>query len=110
MKYDFDVVCSMSKTLAPAILIAIVLVVAIFAFVPGDLVYATHPCPPPGSPIGPPQFHACTPDDDMMLVGGELIPLDTTMILVAGTQSVASWMIPVIVSGIGFAIVIARKF
>jgi len=43
-------------------------------------------------------------------VGGELIPLDTTMILVAGTHSVAAWMIPVIVSGIGFAIVIARKF
>jgi len=32
------------------------------------------------------------------------------MVLVAGTHSVASWMIPVIVSGIGFAIVIARKF
>ena len=43
-------------------------------------------------------------------VGGEIIPLDTTMVLVAGTHSVAAWMIPVIVSGIGFAIVIARKF
>ncbi len=43
-------------------------------------------------------------------VGGELIPLDTTMILVAGAQHTAAWMIPVIVSGIGFAIVIARKF
>jgi len=43
-------------------------------------------------------------------VGGELIPLDTTMVLLAGTESVASWMIPVIVAGIGFAIVIARKF
>ncbi len=43
-------------------------------------------------------------------VGGELIPIDYTMVLVAGTQSTAAWMIPVIVSGIGFAIVIARKF
>ncbi len=43
-------------------------------------------------------------------IGGEIIPLDTTMILVAGTQTAAAWMIPVIVSGIGFAIVIARKF
>jgi len=43
-------------------------------------------------------------------VGGKLIPLDTTMVLVAGTQITAAWMIPVIVSGIGFAIVIARKF
>ena len=44
-----------------------------------------------------------------VVVGGEIIPLDTTMVLVAGTQMTASWMIPVIVSGIGFAIVIARK-
>ncbi len=43
-------------------------------------------------------------------VGGEFIPLDSTMVLVAGTQNTVAWMIPVIVSGIGFAIVIARKF
>jgi len=43
-------------------------------------------------------------------VGGELIPLDSTMVLTAGAQYTAAWMIPVIVSGIGFAIVIARKF
>ena len=43
-------------------------------------------------------------------VGGKLIPLDTTLVLAAGAQYTAAWMIPVIVSGIGFAIVIARKF
>jgi len=43
-------------------------------------------------------------------IGGEFIGVDTTMVLVAGTHSVAAWMIPVIISGIGFAIVIARKF
>jgi len=43
-------------------------------------------------------------------VGGEMIPLDTTMVLVGGAQYTAAWMIPVIVAGIGFAIVIARKF
>jgi len=43
-------------------------------------------------------------------VGGELIPLDTTSLLLAGAQMNAAWMIPVIVSGIGFAIVLARKF
>jgi len=43
-------------------------------------------------------------------VGGELIPLDTTALLLAGTYSTASWMIPVIVSSIGIGIVIARKF
>ena len=51
-----------------------------------------------------PIFQECFP------VGGELIPLDTTMVLVAGTHSFAAWMIPAIVSAIGIAIVIARKF
>jgi len=44
------------------------------------------------------------------VVGGELIPLDSTMILVAGAQYNAAWMIPVIISAIGIGIVIARKF
>jgi len=43
-------------------------------------------------------------------IGGEIIPLDTTMVLVAGSQNTAAWMIPVIVSAIGIGIVIARKF
>jgi len=43
-------------------------------------------------------------------VGGELIPIDTTSLLLAGTYSNAAWMIPAIVSAIGIGIVIARKF
>jgi len=43
-------------------------------------------------------------------VGGEMIPLDTTMVLAAGSQYTAAWMIPALVSAIGIAIVIARKF
>jgi len=43
-------------------------------------------------------------------VGGELIPLDTTSLILAGTQTTVSWLIPVTVSAIGIAIVIARKF
>jgi len=45
-----------------------------------------------------------------LMVSGDMIPIDTTMVLVAGTQYTAAWMIPVIVAGIGIAIVIARKF
>jgi len=43
-------------------------------------------------------------------VGGNMIQIETTSVLAAGAQYTAAWMIPVIVSGIGFAIVIARKF
>ena len=43
-------------------------------------------------------------------VGGELILMESTMVLVSGAQYTASWMIPVIVSAIGIGIVIARKF
>jgi len=42
-------------------------------------------------------------------VGGEFIGIETTSILAAGAQYTAAWMIPVIVSGIGIAVVIARK-
>lgn len=43
-------------------------------------------------------------------IGGDIVLLDSTMILVAGTHSIAAWMIPVIVAGIGIGIVLARKF
>jgi len=43
-------------------------------------------------------------------VGGEMMPVDSTALLVAGAQMNAAWMIPVIVSAIGIGIVIARKF
>ena len=43
-------------------------------------------------------------------VGGEMIPIDTTMVLLGATQTAAYWLIPVIVAGIAIAIVIARKF
>jgi len=42
-------------------------------------------------------------------VGGEFTGIETTSVLAAGAQYTAAWMIPVIVAGIGFAIVIARK-
>jgi len=51
-----------------------------------------------------------TIDEDRTAVGGQLVPLDSTMILVAGSQTTAACMIPVKVSAIGIGIVIARKF
>ena len=47
--------------------------------------------------------------DQCVVVGGTLLPLDTTVLLLAGAQSF-SWMIPVVISAIGIGIVIARKF
>jgi len=44
-----------------------------------------------------------------MAVGGDIVPLDTTMVLVAGAQYTAAWMIPVIVSGIGFGLLIQTQ-
>jgi len=43
------------------------------------------------------------------VVGGHMIPLDTTALMLAGTQNTAVWLIPVLVSAIGFGIVILRK-
>ncbi len=47
---------------------------------------------------------------NLCAVGGEMIQLNTTMVLAVGAQYTAAWMIPVIVSVIGIGIVIARKF
>jgi len=64
--------------------------------------------PPIGAAPNQQARHCALPPT--MAVGGDIIPLDTTMVLVAGTQTIAAWMIPVLVSAIGIAIVIARKF
>jgi len=49
-------------------------------------------------------------EPESVIVGGNLIPVDTTSLILAGTQMDAAWMIPVIISAIGIGIVIARKF
>jgi len=43
-------------------------------------------------------------------VGGHMIPVDTTTLMLAGAQYTAVWLIPVLVSAIGFGIVILRKY
>ena len=47
------------------------------------------------------------PDD--VIVGGEIIPLDTTALLLAGAQSVSMWMIPVVVSGAGIGVFVIMR-
>ncbi len=47
--------------------------------------------------------------NEPLVVGGEFLPLETTALLLAGAQSF-SWMIPVVLSGIGIGLfVISRK-
>jgi len=48
--------------------------------------------------------------DSCFAVGGNIIQMETTSVLAAGAQYSMAWMIPVIVSAIGIAIVVARKF
>jgi len=55
---------------------------------------------------------ACMDDDSEpgSDVGGTIIPIDTISLILAGTQTIMSWLIPVTISAIGITIVIARKF
>jgi len=47
--------------------------------------------------------------DEFVPVGGELLPLDTTVLLLAGAQTF-SWMIPVVLSALGIGLfVVSRK-
>ena len=43
------------------------------------------------------------------VIGGELIPLDTTALLLAGVQSVSMWMIPVILAGAGIGVFVIKR-
>jgi len=43
-------------------------------------------------------------------IGGSMIPLDSTALLLQGVQTTGAWLIPVIVATFGIAIIIARKF
>ena len=46
---------------------------------------------------------------DIMVIGGELLPIETTSLIIAGAQSF-SWMIPIVLSGIGIGLfVVSRK-
>ena len=56
------------------------------------------------------EFQRCLDQNQCRVVGGIFEGVDTTSLLLTGAQMNAAWMIPVIVAGIGFAIVIARKF
>ena len=60
--------------------------------------------------VGPFTGNVIVPIASICLIGGTLVPIDTTSLLLVGAQSTAAWMIPVIIAGIGIAIVIARKF
>jgi len=42
-------------------------------------------------------------------VGGEISPISTSALLLAGGQNMMSWMIPLVVAAAGFGIVISRK-
>jgi len=48
-------------------------------------------------------------EQEQSIVGGELLPIKNTALLLAGLQSSAIWMIPLLVSGIGIGLFVFRK-
>ena len=42
-------------------------------------------------------------------IGGTMIPIDTTTLLLAGVQSISMWMIPVVAAGIGIGIFVIKR-
>lgn len=57
------------------------------------------PCDP--NPFGP----ACTGQ----VIGGEIIPIESTTLLLAGLQTSAIWLAPVVVSAVGIGLVLVRR-
>jgi len=52
-----------------------------------------------------PDCQIAPPED---VIGGEIIPLDTTSLILAGAQTF-SWMIPVVLSVLGIGLFVFRK-
>ncbi len=44
-----------------------------------------------------------------VVIGGTIIPIDQTALLLAGVQSVSMWMIPVVLSGIGIGVFVIKR-
>ena len=42
-------------------------------------------------------------------IGGEILPIDTTALLLAGVQSISMWMIPVVAAGIGIGVFVIKR-
>jgi len=49
------------------------------------------------------------PPCDIQVIGGTLIPIDTTALLLAGVQSISMWMIPVVAAGIGIGVFVIKR-
>jgi len=47
--------------------------------------------------------------ENTCIVGGSLLPIDTTALLLASAQSISMWMIPVVISAVGIGLVLVRK-
>ena len=65
-------------------------------------------------------FQASTPGDYFrvltdfspaadLVIGGEIIPINTTALLLAGVQSISMWMIPVILAGAGIGVFVIKR-
>jgi len=47
--------------------------------------------------------------DLSQVIGGEILPLDTTALLLAGVQSISMWMIPVVAAGVGIGVFVIKR-
>ncbi len=47
--------------------------------------------------------------DEAPAVGGSMVPIDTSALLLAGAQSISMWMIPVVLAGIGIGVFVIKR-
>jgi len=43
------------------------------------------------------------------IIGGTLVSIDTTTLLLAGAQSISLWMIPVVAAGVGVSVFVIKR-
>ncbi|MGQ0792381.1 MAG: hypothetical protein ACT4NJ_09210 [Nitrosopumilaceae archaeon] len=51
----------------------------------------------------------CVSPDNVQVIGGKIIPIDTTVLYITGIQTSASWMIPAVLSAAGLGLVLVKR-
>ncbi len=50
------------------------------------------------------------PPNNSQIIGGEIIPIESTTLILAGAQSNALWILPIIISGASLAVFVLRRY
>ncbi len=105
---NFGTITGTNSNLGPATNIAVVLLISSNPFIVVFNNHGTLTAPVDTTTFGG-IFNDNLPNQCDEPVGGTLIPIDTTTLLLAGMQSISMWLIPVVAAGVAIGIFMIKR-